>query len=975
MSRTVRLLAIAIVFILNTFSMGEAQYYFGRNKVQYNDFKWYILKTEHFDIYFYPEMRELADIGAAWAEESYRFLEDKFNHNINNRIPLIFYSNHSHFQQTNTISYLLPEGIGGFFEYIKGRVVVPSNGSIADFKKVIRHELVHVFTHSKHYRVLKDHRKTHYPSLPLWYIEGLAEYWSEGWTNESEMYIKDAVLNGYLVPLDQMYAIYGSFLMYKEGQAILKFIAEKYGEQKIIQLIENAWKEDNFPNILKLTIGLNYREFDKEWLYHLKKQHYPIMEKNDFPEMIAKQVTHLGINTKPAFYRNREEKMLAFVSNRTGYSNIYQMSLPKEVLDKEKSVDVLIKGERTNEFESFHILNSKIDVNEKGLLTFVSKSGESDVIYIYDIQNSKIINSFKFDDVITLFSPSWSADETKIVFAGISFSGKSDIYIVDVKDGNLERLTNDFYDDRDPVWDNAGRFVYFSSDRSAIGDFGYYNIFAYNLITGEISYVTHGKHNDYTPVISHDNRYLAFTSDRDGAFNIWLIENPILSTSNILADRSGYTASPVANMPVFNLVDNRVKAKKITNFTTGAYDPEWTDDNQIIFTAFEKFSFQIQVLDKVGQRIDSATVVQKDSIQLKTRLQEAPKIVAESVVSTMKYKPKFNLDVAQSTVMQDPIFGTSGGAQLAMSDMLGNYQYHFLIYNNAQTRDEFFESFNVAVSRLDLSHRMNSAVGLYHFAGRYYNYYEGFFYERRYGGFGSISYPISVFQRVEASINFRHSYKDWYGTDHGRKALLLSNFIGYVKDNSLWGPSGPMDGERINITLGNTLDVQHSNVNFYTIIFDARKYFRLSRQVAFATRVMTRYNHGKEALPYVIGGSWDLRGYRRWSLWGNKIFLINNEMRFPFIDRFNINFPFGGMGFSAIRGASFVDLGNAWDDKLDSVLGSMGFGIRWQLGGFLVLRFDFGKKFQFNDSNDLFNPKKFEMQKGIFNQFFFGWDF
>ena len=352
-----------------------------------------------------------------------------------------------------------------------------------------------------------------------------------------------------------------------------------------------------------------------------------------------------------------------------------------------------------------------------------------------------------------------------------------------------------------------------------------------------------------------------------------------------------------------------------------------------------------------------------------------PKIVGKSVVSTVRYKPKFNLDVAQSAIMQDPMYGTSGGAQVAMSDMLGNYQYHFLVFNNAQTKDEFLESFNVAVSRLDLSHRTNYALGLYHFAGRYFNWYENFFYERRYGGFGSVSYPLSVFKRIEGSVNFRHSYKEWFGTDTGRNAVLLSNFFGFVKDNSLWGPTGPMDGERINLTIGNTTDIRHSNVNFYTIIFDARKYFRLSRRTTFALRAMTRYNHGKEALRFYMGGSWDLRGYKRWSLWGKKIFLINNELRFPFIDRFIINFPFGGMGFSAIRGASFIDFGNAWDDKLNYVLGSAGFGIRFRLGGFLVLRYDFGKKFTLTDANDLFNPDKFKVRSGMFQQFFFGWDF
>ena len=725
---------------------------------------------------------------------------------------------------------------------------------------------------------------------------------------------------------------------------------------------------------MKLTIGLTYKDFDREWLYYLKKKHFPLLAENDFPEMVARKITLNGINTKPSFFNKNGTQYISFVSNRSGYSNIYQMPIPEKLLKKEKNVDVVIKGERTADYESFHILNSKIDVNENGILAFVSKSGKSDVINIYNITEEKKLNCFKFKNIIALFSPSWSPDNKKLVFTGIDFSGRSDIYQLDISTGIKKRLTNDFYDDRDPVWDKDGKFIYFSSDRTNLNKINYYNIFAYNLDNAELSYVTFGNHNDFTPAVSMDNRYLAFTSDRDGAYNIWLIENPDKFSPPILAHNTS-SNSFLNLMPAFSLQKKQIQARKITNFTTGAHDPEWTDDNKIIYTAFEKFSFQIHLLENIADKYDSANVVERDSLKIKTSLEKKPKIISKSVISTVRYKPKFNLDVAQSAIMQDPMYGTAGGAQLAMSDMLGNYQYHFLVFNNAQTKSEFLESFNVAVSRLDLSHRTNYAVGLYHFAGRYFNWYEGFFYERRYGGFGSVSYPLSVFKRIEGSVNFRHSYKEWYGRGSGRNALLLSNFFGFVKDNSLWGPTGPLDGERINITIGNTTDIRHSNVNFYTVIFDARKYFRLSRRTTFALRAMTRYNHGKEALRFYMGGSWDLRGYKRWSLWGKKIFLINNELRFPFIDRFIINFPFGGMGFSAIRGASFIDFGNAWDDKLNSVLGSAGFGIRFRLGGFLVLRYDFGKKFRLTDTNDLFNQNKLKIGSGMFQQFFFGWDF
>lgn len=197
-------------------------YYFGRNKVQYTEFEWKVLKTEHFDIYYYEEMAELAQRGAFFAEESYKMLEQRYNHNIANRIPLIFYSSHLHFQQTNVTPGFIPEGVGGFFEFLKGRVVIPFDGSFHNFRHVIRHELVHVFMHSKINRVLLDHRHSQDKIPPLWFTEGLAEFWSTDWDTQAEMVIRDAVLNNYIVPVNEMDRIYGSFLMYKEGQKVLE---------------------------------------------------------------------------------------------------------------------------------------------------------------------------------------------------------------------------------------------------------------------------------------------------------------------------------------------------------------------------------------------------------------------------------------------------------------------------------------------------------------------------------------------------------------------------------------------------------------------------------------------------------------------------------------------------------------------------------------------------------------------------------
>jgi outer membrane protein assembly factor BamA len=216
---------------------------------------------------------------------------------------------------------------------------------------------------------------------------------------------------------------------------------------------------------------------------------------------------------------------------------------------------------------------------------------------------------------------------------------------------------------------------------------------------------------------------------------------------------------------------------------------------------------------------------------------------------------------------------------------------------------------------------------------------------------------------METSLNIRESIKDRY-VDDPLRALLVSQFVSYTKDNSIWGPTGPLDGERYNLTLGHTIDIRNSNVHFTTIKYDLRKYFRLSKRISHALRIWGQYNLGKEPYPFVMGGSWDLRGYRFWSLWGTKLALISNELRFPFIDQLFLRFPFGGIGFSSIRGALFLDAGNVWYDTMNDWLGSFGFGIRCNIGGYFVLRLDIGKKTDFKD-----------IEQGTFTQFFFGWDF
>ncbi|MGE5679960.1 MAG: hypothetical protein ACM34K_03690 [Bacillota bacterium] len=916
-------------------------YFFGRNKVQYDAFDWKVLKTEHFDIFYYDGFEEMAEIGASFAEEAFSDLKVKFNTIITTRIPLIFYNTHLHFQQTNTTPGFIPEGVGGFFEFLKGRVVIPYLGSIDQFRHVIRHELVHVFMTNKVYRVLIDHRVTTDRYPPLWFIEGLAEYWSTTWDTQAEMVMRDAVLNDMFVGIADIYQIFGTFQMYKEGQNLLEFISKSYGEEKILFMMENIWQFENFNELIEYTINKPIEEIDKEWLFYLRQKYFPLMAQKVPPENGAKKITNFGFNFSPSFYIKDGKPFIYFVANRIGYSSVYQLELKDFEREKDRpQPEVLIRGEKEDVFEAFHLLDASLNVSKNGILAFITKTGATDALHFYSIKEDRIIRTFQNSELITMTSPRWSNDASKVVFQSIDRKGYSDIFVYNFDDESLTRITNDYYSDINPVFGKRDSTIVFASDRTDGSYKKKYNLFEFSLKDHSINYLTYNNANNQNPVFSPDFKYLYFISDYDGIQNLWRMETSTTDQSSM---------------------------QQVTNFYTSVFDFTFSGKDSVVASAFEKFSFQLYKIDINKARDSINKTVNFDFASIGEKW-VANKLVSSSLKGKLKYENKYTLDYAQSQVSTDPVYGTQGGALFSLSDLFGNDNYYFLIYNTAEVQSEILKSFNIAISRINIGNRANYAYGLFHFYGRRYDIQDSdeYFFERSYGGYFTMFYPLSKFRRIEASVTVANSDKQVIENVITRKALLVSNSISYVFDNSLWGPTGPLDGTRYRFLASFTNDVKFSNVNYFTFIGDFRNYFRLGYKSALAFRSALFYNEGKEARRYFMGGSWDLRGWDRWSIRGEKMWLTSLELRFPLIDLFFVRFPLLDLGFPNIRGALFFDSGGAWDNEYTQTLGSVGGGVRLNLFNVITLRYDIGKKIENNFSN---------FQPGLFYQFFIGWDF
>jgi WD40 repeat protein len=933
--------AVILRAVLPTLAVGclavpvaDAQFIsFGKNKVHYTDFQWHVMKGEHFDLYFYPEERLLAEKALALAESSYVQLSVDFVHHISRRIPLIIYASHQDFEQTNVTPYLLPEGVAGLTEFAKGRVLIPFNGSYSDFRDVIHHEMVHVFQLSKLGQIYGMHPKNAYLSPPLWFDEGLADFLARPWDTEADLFVRDLVLSGRMPDIKEIWRYNGTFVLYKIGQSLCRYIAATYGEDKLALFYDEIWTEDSFAEVIQRVLGVTEERLSGDWQQSLKVAYFPLVTVNHpfraegTPLTTKGEANFKGIPVPDSAGLGRGRFL--FVSPRSGYTNIYSASLA----GPDRDVQVVVRGERSPEFESFHPFRTKIDVTRRGELTFVSKHEERDALYTYDLSGKQLTGSYRFDSLIGLSSPNWSPDGRRIVFSGLTKDGYSDLYILDTSTGGLDRLTDDRYLDADPAWSPDGRWIAFSSDRGGYGQRGARNLFLMDLETREILYLTFGDWNDLAPSWSPDGSRIAFASDRDGTQNLYF------------ADRGG-------------------SGQRLTQFLGGAFDPVWTEDGQeLIFTGFENQRFHIYRMAIPESPPGPAIALAQDHGYISWNWDGTTRPIAAEVG---RYRPQFSLDIAQGGVGFEPNQRLGEGAQAALTDMMGNRILFLQVGNSASRTSDLLSSMNVGVSYFNLAHRLNYGVSTFHYVGDYLDE-EGFpFFERRAGGTLVGSYPFSKFHRVESGLSFVYSDKEEPTRDIDRRAFLVSNYFSFVRDTALWLNTGPIDGQRMNVTVGLSLDASRASAEGAHVLLDYRRYFRASLRSAYAVRLQGRVSGGTDPPLFLLGGTHSLRGYPRRALIGTRAVLINNEYRFPLIEHFIVGFPFGRIDFPGIQGAVFLDAAQVWsggDARFDPE-GSTGFGVRMGLGGFLVLRMDFARRTDFRSMDD--NTR---------TEFYIGWNY
>jgi WD40 repeat protein len=875
-------------------------------------------------------------------------------------------------------------------ESFKRRIVLPLGHSLAASDHVIGHELVHAFqydiTSQKHSSYGMAASSIH--RLPLWIVEGMAEYLSIGPVDShTAMWMRDATYREKVPHLKKLNS--PEYFPYRYGHSFWAYVTGRWGESVVPRILTGVGKTGDLEVVLEKVLGISFDQLSKDWQESLKKAYNPLVDtttvQDPYSRVLIKATKENRVNLSPSL--SPDGKKVVFLSAK----DLFSIDLFLADVETGKVERKLVNTAINPHFESLQFIKSAGSWSPEGnRFVFAAVSKGQPVISILNVREGTIEREYEFPNLGEILNPTWSPDGRHIAFSALE-GGFSNLFIYDLEDGTMRKMTDDPYAALQPVWSPDGKAIAFVTDRFSTNlsvlDIGHFELGKIDPESGEITQLPGFKGTkNINPQWTPDSKGLIFISDRSGISNVYKLDiesKEIVQISNLYTGVSGITEES----PALSVAKN---------------------SGRVAYCFYEEDKYSLYFRDFTGDEIAGVPIIDFDSVHpdvlppreksggdlqglLKNPIFGLPDNGSYPVE---EYKPKLKLDYISPPSLGVGVdrYGTYAGGGLSMffSDMLG---YHNL-YSTFTISSRLIDS-SVALGYQNNKNRWNWGGSLQRISYPYGGFTSSFgeisgepsvierefiFRQINYQLAAFLSYPFNQVSRLEFAGGYRFIDYDQevrtraYSLINGREVLdekekldspdsLNMPFMSsaWVYNSSIFGATGPILGQSFIAQMAPLF----GTINYVSVLTDIRKYFVPVQPFTLAFRFLHtgRYGKGGEdsrLYPLFMGYESFVRGYSYFSfgsqelstdagssvyesLFGSKFAVVNAELRFPLFKVLGLGK--GYYGILPVDFLTFFDAGVAWDSQNKPFflggerrpVASAGLGLRMNLFGYMII--------------------------------------
>ncbi len=919
-------LAMLALVVAAPFAEAQTGYipYYGKNAIRYDNFDWHTYQTEHFEIYYYPDIEPHLERISGYAESAYQHVSSELKHDLSFKIPLILFKSSSAFFQQNVTPGAAQEGVGAFAEPSRSRMVMPIDEPSDLLYRLIVHELTHIFQ----FDIIPTGLIRR--NMPLWTMEGMSDYMTGYWRPLDIMTVRDAAVSDIIPKMSEMQD-YGGFsnprLIYNLGHAAFEFMEARWGKEGVrayvfaLRRSVIGGSDDAYQEAFQMTP----EEWDQAFDKYMKDRFKPFRDKErpaDYGRDLAPDPRKGSFSNVLSIEPSPSGDLIAAMS---GNGKDRELDIVLISAKDGTIIRNLTKGfDQTSGFEYLATPGGRwnsvpwMSWSPTGdRLAYFVRTEKDRSLIVQNVVTRKIEVRIPLTSVDSPESPDFSPDGRLIAFSGMR-NAEADIFTVNLETKEIMNLTHDDFANYAPTWAPDGKSLVYLVRVS-----GNEKIFRMNADGTNKVQLTFGTHDEGGPQ--------------------FIDADTLIFPSTAVNPAEPIDPEVAKNGQIYNLWTLSLKngeLKQYTDALAGNVSPVVLHDgaaNKVAFVTYLKGDYGLHILERKEEltKVASADfgapgpIVDFQAPLSHTMVADNKKKVGRFEKLFLEGRPPVALGVTSG----GDVFG---GTQVTFSDVLGDEQFNLFVSSVSQYR-------TLSLTWVNMEKRLQWAVQGYSQSQFYYGQQSGVYYDPAYsylvdrdlatatqtqqGGTVFAIYPFNRYRRVEVSAGFNRyteSFNDpaleQYSQDYqqqqfGRTLMNNGNMLplsaAFVQETTIFREFGPLSGSTMRLAydiapkLGNSLSRQ-------SLDGDARKYFRIGSTGLLALRARGYKSWGTNPGYIYFGGNSELRGYEYLQFVGQNAFFGNVELRFPLIEAMAT--PIGILG--GVRATLFAGAGGAgWEGQ------------------------------------------------------------